>query len=76
MSDTVSCEYGVLGDTLEEQARQQGYTLGDKADIYERVRKAINMCMFHVATDSQVQAMFGKLHKKVMKSIKPLEVEA
>lgn len=66
----VGFSYGVLFDTLEEQANDQGYTLGDNAETFEKIREAINMCMFHVATDSQVSAMTKKLHNKVVKSLK------
>lgn len=68
--NTAKFSYGVIGDTLEEQANKQGYTLGRNADICEKIRKAINMCMFHVATETQVNAMTNKLHKKVIKSLK------
>lgn len=66
---TIQFSYGALGDTLEKQANKQGYTLGKDADICEKIRHSINMCMFHVATESQVKAMTNKLHKKVMKSL-------
>lgn len=72
MNKTVGFSYGVLYDTLEEQANKQGYTLKDKADILEKIREAINICMFHVATDSQTSIMTKKLHKKVIKNLKPI----
>lgn len=62
--------YAVLSDLLEEQANEQGYTLGDKVEKLEEIRKAINMCMLHVATESQVKAMRTKLNDLVIKSLK------
>jgi hypothetical protein len=56
--------------TLEEQANEQGYTLGNKAELLEKIRHAINMCMFHVATESQVAAMTKKLHHNVIQVLK------
>jgi len=71
MSDNkVGFSYGILYDTLEKQANEQGYTLGDKAEMFEEIRNSINVCMFHVATDSQVSAMTKKLHGKVVKALK------
>jgi len=66
--------YGPINESLEEQANKQGYTLGDETEKLEKIRKAINMCMFHVATESQTKQMTDKLHKKVMKSLKIIEV--
>jgi hypothetical protein len=72
MDNQVGFSYGVLMDTLEDQANMQGYTLGDEAEKLEKIRKAINMCMFHVATESQTKQMTDKLHKKVVKELKPV----
>jgi len=74
MSNNVGFSYGCLGDSLEEQANKQGYTLGEDADTFEKIRKAINMCMFHVATDSQVSAMTKKLHNKVIKALTHISI--
>jgi len=73
MNNKVGFSYGVLYDSLEEQANKQGYTLSKDADTFEKIRKAINMCMFHVATDSQVSTMTKKLHKKIIKALKPIK---
>lgn len=73
MSENVSFGYGVFNDELEKQANKQGYTFGEEAEVLDKIRKAINMCGFHVATESQAKSMFDKLHKRVIKSLKPLE---
>lgn len=65
--------YGIMSDPLEEQANKQGFTLGDKAELLEKIRYSINICNFHVATESQVKAMTTKLHKQVMNSVKPIK---
>ena len=76
MANEVGFSYAVFpSNSLEEQANKQGYTLGDDADTFEKIRKAINMCMFHVATESQVTAMTKKLHNKVVKKLKPMDKE-
>jgi len=72
----IGFSYAVFpSNSLEEQANEQGYTLGEDADTFEKIRKAINMCMFHVATESQITAMTKKLHNKVVKKLKPIDKE-
>lgn len=66
----VRFSYGCMSDTLEEQANAQGLTLRGEAGKLEKIRKAINVCMFHAATDAQVKAMTNKLNKQVVKSLK------
>lgn len=73
MDKQIGFSYGVFCESLEEQANKQGFTLGDELDNLEKIRKAINMCGFHVATDSQVESMIKKIHKQVIKALKPLE---
>lgn len=72
MEKQVGFSYGAIGKSLKEQANEQGFELKD-SEKFEKIRKAINMCMFHVATDSQVRAMTNKLHKQVMKNLVNLE---
>lgn len=72
MNNKVTIGYSVWCDSLEKQANDQGYTLGKDAETLDKIRKAINMCGFHVATESQVRTMVQKLHNKVMKTLKPI----
>lgn len=65
MGEQIGFSYGIMASSLEEQAKEQGYTLGGEADTLEKIRHAINMCGFHVATPSQTDSMFKKLHKKI-----------
>ncbi len=65
--------YGILCDDLDKQANEQGYALED-ADLYETARDCINFLKYRkIATNKQTDMMFKKLHKKVIKSLKPLE---
>lgn len=64
--------YGTLSTPLEKQARDQGFELKD-AEKLEKINKAINMCGFYVATDSQVNLMLKKLNKKVINNLIPLK---
>ena len=69
MDKQIGFSYGVFAESLEEQANKQGYTLGGSAERMESIRNAINMCGFHVATESQVDSMLKKLQKKVVDSL-------
>lgn len=73
--NTVIFNYSALADNLELQAKSQGYTLGSYVDMLEQIRHSINMCGFHVATESQVSSMFKKLNDKVLSSLKELETK-
>lgn len=71
----IGFKYGVLYDSLENQAFEYGYIL-ENANVYESLRAGINMLKFHgILTDNQTNMMFKKLHKQVVKSLKPLEWE-
>ncbi|MCD3321638.1 hypothetical protein G8V07_14305 [Clostridium botulinum D/C] len=69
----VGFSYGVFYPSLEEQANKQGFTLGNEAETVEKIRKAINMCGFHVATDAQVNSMLKKLNKRVAENLQGLD---
>lgn len=73
MKKEIQIQYGVFGDTIEEQLKVQGCTLGDKQELVEKLQHALTMCRFHLLTDSQYNAGLKKLHKKVMDSVRPLE---
>ena len=68
----VGFSYGVFGKPLKEQAKEQGFELKNDETL-EKIRHAINMVGFHVATDSQVNTMFKKLQKKVVKNLVSLK---
>ena len=68
--------YGALCDGLEKQANEQGYTLGEEAEKFEKRREAILTLTFgKILTDSQIDKAYQKLQKQVVKSLKPLEEE-
>lgn len=68
--------YGALSDSLEVQANKQGYTLGDKAEIFEKC--AYGLTLNHVRgvlTDSVYDRALRKLNKEVVNSCQPLKKE-
>jgi outer membrane lipopolysaccharide assembly protein LptE/RlpB len=70
----INIQYGALAKSIEEQLNEQGCTLGENQELINKLIHALTMCRFHLLTDSQYNAGLKKLHKKVMDSIKPLEV--
>lgn len=73
MKKEISIHYGALADPIEDQLNKQGFTLGEKKELIEKLVHALTMCLFHLLTDSQYNSCLKKLHKKVMDSIRPLE---
>lgn len=69
--------HGALADSYEKQANQQGYTLGDKAELFDKIGFSFNMLHLHgLLTDSQADRVLAKLSKKLGASLKPLESKA
>ena len=68
----VGLHYGALSDPLEEQLNKQGFTLGGKRDFIEKLQHGLTMCQFHLLSEAQYSSCLKKFHKKVIKSIKPL----
>ena len=65
--------HGILSDSYEKQANEQGFTLGDKAELLEKLRHSYNMLRMHdCITDSQADEIVQKIQKKIVKALKPL----
>lgn len=75
MSKTmVGFHHGALADSYEEQAREQGYTLGDKAELMDELGFGLTINYIHrVLTDSQYNKALQKLNKKIVGSLKPFK---
>lgn len=66
--------HGVLNDNYEKQANNQGFTLGDKAELFEHVRRSYNMLRLHgYLTDSQADLVCQKIQKSLVKNLKKLD---
>lgn len=70
---TIQILYGALGDPIEKQLNDQGFTLGDKKELIVILQHSLTMCRFHLMTDTQYNACLKKFHKKVMDSAIPLD---
>lgn len=77
MPNRVGFYHGALAKSYEEQANEQGYTFGDKADWVEKVAFGIICGHIHgIITDSEYDRILQKFQKKIlMKYIKRLESE-
>ena len=65
--------HGCLSDSYEKQANEQGFTLGNKAEMLEELRHSYNMLRLHdCITDSQADAIVQKIQKKIVKNLKKL----
>ena len=72
----IGFRYGLLCDDLEKQANEQGFTLGEKAELMEKFRNAINLLGIHsVLSETETNKAFQRLQKKVVKSLKRIEKE-
>ena len=75
MNKEVAFHYGALSDPLEKQANAQGLTLGDKAEKWQNICNATIFLWIHdIQTDIQKDHMLKKIHKKMIKDLKPFEV--
>lgn len=69
--------HGALSDDYEKQANEQGFTLGDKAEFFESVKRSFLMLKLHgYLTDSQADSVCKKIQKNLARNIKKIvEVE-
>lgn len=66
--------YSASCDTLEKQANEQGFTLGENVEKLQKLNDSIIMCWIHgICTDSQRDSMVKKLQKEIIKSLKRKE---
>lgn len=66
--------HGCLTDSYEKQANEQGFTLGDKAEMLDELRHSYNMLRMHdCITDSQADKIVQKIQKKIVKNLKRLK---
>ena len=69
--EKLTIDYGFVSPTLEEQLNKYGFTLGDKAELMERLKNAMLLLYIHdVLTESQEQRAIERLHKMVEKEMK------
>jgi hypothetical protein len=66
--------HGALCESYEKQANRQGYTLGDKAEMFENIAFAYNMLRIHgYFTDKMEDSICRKIQKNLVKAVKPIK---
>ena len=72
----IGFRHGALADSYEKQANEQGFTLGDKAETFDKIARSYNMLRIHgYLTDKQADCVCQKIQKNLVKSVKPLAKE-
>lgn len=67
----VKFNYGALNDDLETQANAQGLTLGDKAEVLEKLHFGLVINFVHgTLTDGEYSKALARLQKQVLKALK------
>lgn len=71
---TVKFYHGALADPYEKQAREQGFTLGDKAELMDELAHGLVMNMVHgVLPYSMYEQALKKLHKMILNNLRRVE---
>lgn len=70
----IGFHHGALCDSYEKQANKQGFTLGDKAELFDKIAFSYNMLRIHVfLTDKQADMVCNKIQKQLVKNLKLLK---
>lgn len=65
--------HSAFADSYEKQANEQGYTLGDKAETFDKIAFAYNLLRIHgYFTDKQEESICKKNQKNLVASLKPI----
>lgn len=66
--------HGALCDSYEDQANEQVFTLGDKAELFDKIGYAYNLLWIQgYLTDSQADMVCKKIQKDLAKSVKKMK---
>ncbi len=73
----VGFRHGALSDSYEKQANDQGFTLGDKAELFEKIGFSYNLLRIHgYLTDSQADMVCKKIQKNLVKNLRRVSKES
>lgn len=74
---SVGFHHGIFAGSYEKQANEQGYTLGDKAELFDNIAFSYNLLRLHgYFTEKQEESVCKKIQKNLAKNLKPLQEEA
>lgn len=64
--------HSAFADSYEKQANEQGYTLGEKAEEFDKIAFSYNMLRIHgYFTDKQEESICKKIQRRLVASLKP-----
>lgn len=73
----VGFRHGAMCDSYEKQANEQGFTLGGKAELFEKIGFSYNLLRIHgYLTDSQADMICKKIQKNIVKNLSRIEKES
>lgn len=65
--------HSAFADSYEKQANEQGYTLGEKAEEFDKIAFAYNMLRIHgYFTEKQEESICKKIQNNLVSCLKPL----
>lgn len=71
---TIKFQYDIFAASLEEQANNQGYTLGDYSETAEEIIDALIMLrMRALITNREYEKITARLYKKLLKHLTKME---
>lgn len=72
----IGFQHGALCDSYEKQANEQGFTLGEKAELFDKIGYAYNLLRIHgILSDSESDKACKRLQKKLVNSVKIMNVD-
>ena len=73
----VEFRHGALCDSYEKQANEQGFTLGEKAELFDKIGFSYNLLRIHgYLTDSQADMVCKKIQKNLFKNLQRVVKES
>lgn len=71
---TVGFHHSAFAPSYEKQANEQGYTLGDMADEFDKIAFAYNMLRIGgYFTEKQEESICKKIQRNLVKNLKPIK---
>lgn len=73
----VGFRHGVMCDSYEKQANEQGFTLGKKAELFDKIGFSYNLLRIHgYLTDSQADVVCRKIQKNLVNNLSRINKES
>lgn len=67
----IGFSHGTLCDSYEKQANKQGFTLGDRSELFDKIGFSYNLLRVRgYLTDNQADMVLKKIQNDLVKSLK------